>query len=337
MGFHVGIIGCGSITKYRHAPEYQANPHVEGIVFFDKNLDRAERLAKEFGGRVAKTLDDLLSDPSIVAISDCSSNEMHHVYTSKALLSGKHVLCEKPMAISVEHAKEMVAAEQQSGKILMIDHNQRFTKAHQKAKEILEKKELGDVLTFRTSFGHQGPENWGVTKSNATWFFKKERSYSGVIGDLGIHKIDLIQWLLDDEIEDVHAFHGALDKVDEHGNSIEVPDNAVCILRTKRGYLGTGVFSWTYYGAEDNSTTIYCQKGIIKLYHQHNAPLTVEMKDGSVINYELEQIQTNDNQTSTGVIDAFIDSIVHGKSVPVTSAEAIASLRVVEKLLAQIE
>ncbi|WP_096274266.1 Gfo/Idh/MocA family protein [Paucisalibacillus globulus] len=335
MGFHVGIIGCGSITRFRHAPEYKANPHVEEIVFYDRNVERANRLAEEFGGRVAETLEDLLNDPSIIAISDCSSNDAHHFYTTKALLKGKHVLCEKPLAINLQQAEEMVEAERQSGKILMVDHNQRFTKAHQKAKKIIESRELGDVLTFKTSFGHEGPESWGVTKSNATWFFKKERSHSGVAGDLGIHKIDLIHWLLDDEIEDVHAFSGALDKVDENGNPIEVPDNVVCAFRTKKGRLGTASFSWTYYGAEDNTTTIYCQKGILKLYHQPDAQLIVEMNDGSVIKYELEQIQTNDNQTSTGVIDAFVDCIIHEKAPPVTSEEAMASLKVVEKILAQ--
>ncbi|RDW21380.1 dehydrogenase [Oceanobacillus arenosus] len=333
MGFNVGIIGCGSITRYRHAPEYKANPFVDQIVFYDRNIERAQSLAAEFGGRVAEKLEDLLMDPTIVAISDCSSNEAHHIYTSKALLSGKHVLCEKPIAMSVKHAEEIARAERKSGKKLMVDHNQRFTKVHQKAKEILEKKELGEVLTFKTTFGHQGPEGWGVTKSNATWFFNKERSPFGVAGDLGIHKIDLIHYLLDDQIEDLHTFHGTLDKVDVRGKPIEVCDNVVSILKTRKGRLGTASFSWTYYGKEDNSTTIYCQKGIIKIYHQDDSQLIIEMNDGSKITYELESIQTNDNQTSTGVIDAFIDCIINDKLPPVTSSEAIASLKVVEKML----
>src|SRR5690606_964949 len=120
-----------------------------------------------------------------------------------------------------------------------------------------------------------------------------------------------------------------------NGNPIEVPANVVCAFRTKKARLGTASFSWTYYGAEDNTTTINCQKGILKLYHQPDAQLIVEMNDGSVIKYELEQIQTNDNQTSTGVIDAFVDCIIHEKAPPVTSEEAMASLKVVEKILAR--
>lgn len=333
MAFKVGIIGCGSIAKYRHAPEYKANSNVDEIVFYDRNIERAETLAAQFGGSVAKTVDDLLNDPDVVAISDCSSNESHHIFTPKALLSGKHVLCEKPLAVSVAHAEEILEAERKSGMKLMVDHNQRFTKAHQKAKELIENGEIGKVLTFRTTFGHQGPESWGVTKSNATWFFKKDRSYSGVAGDLGIHKIDLLHYLLDDEIEEVHSFTGTLDKVNEKGEPIDVCDNVVCALKTKKGRLGTAAFSWTYYGEEDNSTVIYGQNGVLKIYHDPAYPLIMEKRDGTRVKFELEQIQTNDNQTSTGVIDAFIDWIVHDKVPPITSEEAVSALRVVEKIL----
>ncbi|WP_100011583.1 Gfo/Idh/MocA family protein [Lentibacillus sediminis] len=333
MKINVGIIGCGSITRFRHAPEYLANPHVGRIVFYDRNRHRAEALAKEFGGEVVGSIDALLNDPSIDAISDCSSNETHHIHSADALLSGKHVLCEKPIANSVEHAEKILVAQRQSGKKLMIDHNQRFMKAHQKAKELIDSGELGNVLTFKTTFGHEGPESWGATRSNATWFFKKERSHSGVAGDLGIHKIDLIHYLLDDEIEEVHSFHGALDKVDEQGKPIEVSDNVVAALKTSKGRLGTASFSWTYYGEEDNSTTLYCQEGIIKIYHHPNDQLIVEKKDGGMIRYELEPIQTNDNQTHTGVIDAFIDSIINDTEPLVTGENAIRSLKVIEKML----
>ena len=329
MGIKVGIIGCGSITKLRHAPEYKANPFVDEIVFYDRNLDRSEALAALFGGTVVETVDELLSDPTIEAISDCSSNEHHHLFSTKALLSGKHVLCEKPISLTVEHAKEILDAQKVSGKKLMVDHNQRFTRAHQKAKEIIQSGELGKVLTFRTTFGHSGPEQWGINKTNSTWFFKKERSGFGVGGDLGIHKIDLMHFLLDDEIEQVSAFQGSLDKVDENGKAIEVCDNIVCSLKTKGGRLGTASFSWTYYGEEDNSTIIYCEKGILKIYNNDQYQLEVLTKDGEKVNYELESIQTNDNQTNSGVIDAFIDCIRFDQEPVVTGKDALSSLKVI--------
>ena len=329
MGFKVGIIGCGGITKTRHAPEYTRNPHVHEIVFYDRNPDRSEAMVELFGGSLVRTVEELFEDPDIVAISDCSSNENHHFFSSKALLSGKHVLCEKPISLTVEHATQIILAQKESGKKLMVDHNQRFTRAHQKAKEIIEGGELGKVLTFRTTFGHSGPEQWGINKTNSTWFFKKERSGLGVAGDLGIHKVDLLHYLLDDEIEQVSAFQGVLDKVDENGSPIEVCDNIVCTLKTKKGRLGTADFSWTHYGEENNSTVIYCEKGILKIYNSDEYQIEVLTKDGIKVNYQLEGIQTNDNQTNSGVIDAFIDSIRLDQPPLVTGEDALLSLKVI--------
>lgn len=337
MGIKVGIIGCGAITKMRHAPEYKANPHVEEIVFYDRNLDRSEAMAAMFSGQVAETVEDLFNDPDIQAISDCSSNEHHHLFSTQALLSGKHVLCEKPISLTVDYAKEIIAAQKESGKKLMVDHNQRFTRAHQKAKDIIASGELGKVLTFRTAFGHAGPEEWGINKTNSTWFFKKERSGFGVAGDLGIHKVDVLHYLLDDEIEQVSAFQGALHKLDENGEVIEVCDNLVCTLKTAKGSLGTASFSWTYYGEEDNSTILYCEKGIMKIYHSEEHQLEIIAANGERTLYKLEAMQTNESQTPSGVIDAFIDCIRLDKEPLVTGEDALKSLRVILGIMESAE
>lgn len=337
MGIKVGIIGCGAITKMRHAPEYMANSHVEEIVFYDRNLDRAEAMAAMFSGQVAETVEDLFNDPSILAISDCSSNEHHHLFSTQALLKGKHVLCEKPISLTVDYAKEIIAAQKQSGKKLMIDHNQRFTRAHQKAKEIIEGGELGKILTFRTAFGHAGPETWGFNKTNSTWFFKKERSGLGVAGDLGIHKVDLLHYLLGEDIVQVSAFQGALHKVDENSETIEVCDNLVCTLKMASGSIGTASFSWTYYGEEDNSTILYCEKGILKIYHSLEHQLELITANGEKVNYQLETIQTNDNQTPSGVIDAFIDCIRFDEEPLVTGEDALRSLQVIVGIMESAE
>ncbi|WP_404456240.1 Gfo/Idh/MocA family protein [Oceanobacillus kapialis] len=332
-----GIIGCGSIARFRHAPEYKANEHITEIVFYDRNPERAERLAAMFDGTVAGSVDDLLEDPDIKVVSDCSSNENHPIFSTQALLHGKHVLCEKPISLTVEDASKIIDAQKKSGTVLMVDHNQRFTRAHQKAREIVQSGELGKVLTFRTTFGHKGPEHWGINKSNATWFFKKERSGFGVAGDLGIHKLDLIHYLLEDDIVKISALQGALDKVDEQGKPIEVCDNIVATMQTKKGCLGTACFSWTYYGEEDNSTILYCEKGIIKIYHHPDYQLEVIHSNGEKVHYQLEKMQTNDVQTNTGVINAFIDCVQSGRKPIASGEDALVSLRVVLAMLESAE
>src|SRR5699024_11221267 len=88
---------------------------------------------------------------------------------------------------------------------LMIGHNQRFVSSHQKAKEIIEAGELGKIYSFRTTFGHGGPEQWSA-EGEDSWFFKKDEAFIGAMGDLGVHKADLLRYLLGEEFIDVSAF-----------------------------------------------------------------------------------------------------------------------------------
>lgn len=333
----VGIIGCGSITEKRHAPEYLANPDVEIVAFYDINIERAKLMAEMFGGKALENYMDILEDESIDAISDCSPNDMHVVFSIEAMKKGKHVLCEKPMGKSLEEAEKIANQQKESGVIFMLDHNQRFTKAHKKVKEIIASGKYGKVLSFRTTFGHGGPENWTESKSKNTWFFKKDRCEYGVVGDLGVHKLDLIRYLTGDEFVSVSGMGGVVHKTFEDGTPIEVYDNAVCNLKMKSGAIGVGIFSWTYYGEEDNSTIIYLEKGIIKIYNEPKYQIKIIGIDGEVINFEIEGIQTNDNQTKSGVIDSFVECIKNKTVPPVDANDGVESIKIVNALMKSIE
>ncbi|RNB88270.1 gfo/Idh/MocA family oxidoreductase [Brevibacillus nitrificans] len=330
MTIKVGIIGCGSIATHRHAPEYADHPQAEIYYVYDPNPDRAKKLAERYGGQVAASWEEIVDHPEIDAISDCSTNEMHHLITTRALQRGKHVLCEKPIATTLEGARQIVEAAEQSGKVLMIDHNQRLVAAHQMARQLLQSGELGKVLSFQTSFGHKGPEYWSVNASKSTWFFKKDRSALGVAGDLGIHKVDLLRFLLDDEVAEVSAFAGVLDKKDEQGEPIQVHDNMVCLLKLVSGAIGTAAFSWSYYGDEDNSTILYGEKGIMKVFANPDADIELVKATGERMVYKVGAIQTNDNQTSSGVIDAFLEAVQGQRAPVVTGEDGVRALMIIQ-------
>jgi len=329
MAIKVGIIGCGAISEFRHAPEYFENPEAEIVAYFDTNPERAHKLATLYGGKVFDSYAAILDDPDIDAISDCSPNHMHHIITREALEKGKHVLCEKPMAVTLEESRIMIEASEKSGKKLMVAHNQRVAEAHRKAREILDGGSLGRVLTFNTTFGHKGPEYWSENKTKATWFFDKEKSRLGVAGDLGIHKIDLIRYLLDDEITEISSFVETLDKTHENGKKIEVSDNMLCLVKTKKGALGTVTVSWTYYGPEVNCTNIFCEKGIMKIYDDPNYQIIISDINGEHTFYKIGQIQTNDNQSNSGIVVAFIDSIVANKEPIITGEDGYKGMEIV--------
>ena len=325
----VGILGCGKIAQVRHIPEYLANPDAEIRGFYDIDLGRAQEMADKFGGKAYETPEALLADPEIDAVSICAINHAHAALSIQALKAGKHVLCEKPMATTPADCEEMVRVANETGKFLMIGQNQRLAKAHVVAKELLQQGLIGKVVTFRTTFGHGGPETWSITPGKNTWFFDKKRAAMGAMADLGVHKTDLIQFLLDQRVVRTTARLATLDKCGADGQLIGVDDNAFCVYEMSGGVMGTMTASWTYYGAEDNSTILYGTKGIMRIYDDPAHSITVKLLSGEEKVYGVEQIQTNDNQTASGVIDLWVDCLKNNRAPEISGQNAITAMRAV--------
>ncbi|MFX3623122.1 MAG: Gfo/Idh/MocA family protein [Ectobacillus sp.] len=321
----VGVIGCGSIAQHRHLPEYAFNPHVELVAVCDINKERAAKAAKKYGAKAYISYEELLESGEVDAVSVCTPNYLHAPISIAALKAGVHVLCEKPMATSAEEAQAMIEAAKQSGKKLMIAHNQRFVPSHQKARQLIAGGEIGKIYSFRTAFGHGGPETWSV-EGKEGWFFQKEKAFIGAMGDLGVHKTDLLRYILGEEITEVGAFVETSAK-----DFADVDDNAVCVLKTESGMIGTLAASWSYVGKEDNSTVIYGEKAILRLEDDPTYSLIVQYANGEVVNYQLGKIQSNEEggQNNSHVIERFVDCIMQDKEPPVSGEEGLKSLAVI--------
>ena len=326
---NIGIIGCGKIAQVRHIPEYAENPDVKLAAFFSPNRARAQEQADKYGGKVYDTAEALLADPDIDAVSICAANYAHAELSIQALNAGKHVLCEKPMATTLADCEAMVECAKKNGKFLMIGHNQRLAMAHMEAKRLIDEGLIGDIITFRTSFGHGGPETWSISPGKNVWFFDKKKAAMGVMADLGVHKTDLIQYLTGQRVVRTTARLVTLDKRGEDGELIGVDDNAVCIYEMSGGAFGTMTASWTYYGAEDNSTVLYGTKGIMRIYDDPAHSIVVKLADGQEQVYDVEQIQTNDNQTKSGVIDLWVDCLKNNRAPEISGESALYAMRAV--------
>ncbi|MEC1523646.1 Gfo/Idh/MocA family oxidoreductase [Neobacillus niacini] len=321
----VAVIGCGSIAQHRHLPEYKSNKNVELIAVCDINEERAHTVAEKYGVHAYTSYEELLNSGSVDAVSVCTPNYLHAPISIAALNAGIHVLCEKPMATSKDEAEAMISASQASGKKLMIGHNQRFVASHQKARKLIQSGEIGKIYSFRTAFGHGGPEGWSV-EGKEGWFFQKEKAFVGAMGDLGVHKADLLRYVLGEEITEVGSFVETSAK-----EFADVDDNAVCVLKTESGIIGTLAASWAYVSKEDNSTIIYGEKAILRLEDDPTNSLVVQYANGEVVNYQLGKIQSNDEggQNNTHVIEKFVECILHDEEPPVPGEEGMKSLEVI--------
>lgn len=327
--FKIGIIGCGKIAQVRHLPEYADNKNVKLVGYYDISHERAKEMANKYGGQAYSSYHRLLELSDIDAVSVCTANYSHAEIAIAALNAGKHVLCEKPMATTLSDCEAMVNAAKESGKFLMIGHNQRFAKAHVKARQLIADGVIGDIVSFRTTFGHGGPETWSVDPGQNTWFFNKNKAVMGAMADLGVHKTDLIHFLTGQTIIETTARLSTIDKRDATGALIGVDDNAICIYRLSGGAVGSMTASWTFYGEEDNSTVLYGTKGIMRIYEDPAHSIKVTGNDKKVTYFDTDQIQTNDNQTKSGVIDAFVDCLVNNKQPEISGSEALKAMRVI--------
>lgn len=325
----IGVIGCGKIAQVRHIPEYMANPGAELIGFFDTNLDRAKELADKFGCKTYTSVEALLADPVIEAVSVCTANQSHASISIAALNAGKHVLCEKPMATTLEDCEAMVQAAKKNKKHLMIGHNQRLAKAHCCAKQMIADGKIGRIITFRTAFGHGGPETWSIDAGANVWFFDKDKAQMGAMADLGIHKTDLIQFLCGSRIVKVTARLCTLEKTYADGSLIGVDDNALCIYELENGVVGTMTASWTYFGAEDNSTVLYGTEGVLRIYDDPAHSIVLIRKDGKKEYFDVDAIQTNDSQTKSGIIDLWIESLENNAPTEITLKSVLNAMKAV--------
>lgn len=317
----VGIIGCGKIAQVRHLPEYAANPNAEIVAFYDKNMERAQEMAAQYGGKVYNSFYELVDDPNVDAVSICVENRSHAEICTAALYAGKHVLVEKPMAVTLAECESMVAAAERNGRHLMVGHNMRFDPVHRKAKQMLDSGIIGDVITFRTILGNSGPEGWSL---EGTWFFDKNKAAMGALSDMGIHKVDLIQYLLGQKVIETTAKVVTLNKRDDNGKLISVDDNALCILKMsgrRTGHHG-GQLDGVWPRVPVHGAVRH--QGPVMIYSEPSAPIIINDLEGNRTSFAFETTSHN-----SGVIDEFVDALVHDREPEVSGKEALTTMRTI--------
>ena len=322
---NIAIIGCGSIVNWRHAPECRDDENINLKGFYNINIDKAEKNAATFGGKVYKEFEDVLADETVDAVIISTPNKFHCDMTVRALESGKHVLCEKPMALSVEECKKMVEASERTGKFLMIAQSQRTDAVSRKAKELLDEGKLGKVLSFRASFANGGPDNWCIDGMNNNWFFDKNRAGFGSLGDLGVHKIDLVRWLIGEDFKYVTAKVGTRAKKDSEGNMIKNDDTAYCILETESGVFGVVEAGWAHFGSYQNEALLFCEKGTMEIYTDSPSPMIkISMPGGIKETYDI-------TQGNSYMAKTFAECIINNKKPDIDGMEGLKAINVVEK------
>ena len=213
----IGIIGCGGIANGKHMPSLAKLDTVEMVAFCDIVEERAIEAREKFGtpeGAVYTDYKELLVDKSIDVVHVCTPNRMHSTITVDALEAGKHVMCEKPMAINSAEAKKMLDAAKRTGKKLTIGYQNRHRPEILYLKREADQGTFGDIYYAKAhAIRRRGVPTWGV-------FLDEYEQGGGPLIDIGTHALDMTLWTMGNHKPKYclgTAYH-ALNNTTEQGN-----------------------------------------------------------------------------------------------------------------------
>lgn len=187
MSVRIGLLGAGFMGS-THAAAYSQLGQARLVAVGDANRALADKLAGQYGARAYYDIDSLLNDPDIEAVDVCLPTFLHEQCVVGAAQRGKHVLCEKPVALSLEQVDNMLAAVEKAGVMAMVGQVIRFWPQYVAIRELLLGGDLGEVQMI-TATRLSAPPAWGK-------WFKDPKLSGGAVLDLHIHDLDFVYWLL---------------------------------------------------------------------------------------------------------------------------------------------
>ncbi|HET8550555.1 MAG TPA: Gfo/Idh/MocA family oxidoreductase [Bryobacteraceae bacterium] len=248
----VGIIGSRFEADI-HAASFQIMPEeAEVVAVASPTPGHAEELAARYGvARVFRDYREMLAERDIGMITIAAPNHLHARMTCDAARAGKHVVCEKPLCLTLAEADEMIDVCRREGVLLLYAEELFFTPKYVKAKEMAEQGAFGRVYLVKQSEKHFGP--------HSDWFWDVAKSGGGVLMDMGCHGIAFCWWFLGrPRIRSVYA-HLA---THVHGARTKGEDDAVCILEFEGGAIAVVETSWARRGGMDDRVEVYGEGGV---------------------------------------------------------------------------
>jgi predicted dehydrogenase len=264
---------------------------------------------------------EALQDPAVRALIVVTPTRFHREITVAAALSGRHVLCEKPMAISVEECRDMVRAADEQRVVLQIGFMRRFDPSFRAAKEAIEAGDIGPVVQVKSlTYGPSVPQPWMYDL----------RASGGPLAEVNSHDIDTLRWYTGDEFQEVYAIAGNYRSPEAKTDYPDFYDNVSLLARFRggmQGFIG-GAVSVSY--GYDSRVEILGTRGLLCVGRQEQGSTLTCTTQGSIVrpfvrswrNLFMEAYEEEDRE--------FIRAIIEGRPPQVTGRDGLLAAQVVE-------
>lgn len=248
----IGIIGSQFEADIHAAAAQMIPGEVEVVAAASPTPGHAEQLAKKYGiPRVFLDYREMLKERDIEMVTIAAPNYLHARMTIDIANAGKHVVCEKPLCMTLEEADEMIDTCKQRGVLLAYAEELFFTPKYVKAKEMADQGGFGKVYLVKQSEKHFGP--------HSPWFWNVDLSGGGALMDLGCHGIAFCYWFLGrPNIKSVYAHLGTY----VHGDKTRGEDDAICVVEFENAAMALIEVSWARRGGMSDRTEVYGEGGV---------------------------------------------------------------------------
>jgi predicted dehydrogenase len=307
----VGMISFAHGHAHSYLHSLMKMPEVEVVGIADEVKSRVEAQVSQYGIRYFADYKELIAT-DIDAVVICSENAFHAQITIDAAKAKKHVLCEKPLGISVQEMENMIAVCKDNGVQLMTAFPCRYLAAVAHAKIAVDKGEIGDIVAIKGT-------NRGSLPGG--WFLQPEKSGGGALLDHTVHVMDLMNWFTGSSVKEVYAYAATL-----FHEGIAVDDAGMINVKFENGVVGVLDTSWSrpksfpVWG--DVTMEIIGTKGVLSVdgFAQHNEFYSDEFGKG-VWSYWGDNMDHH-------MVKAFVDALIHGHNVPITGEDGLRSTEV---------
>lgn len=322
------IIGCGRIAQ-RHAEHIDNNGVLTAVC--DIVREKADAMAQKYNAKAYYDINDLLAaEKEIDVVSICSPNGLHAAHSIQALNAGVHVLCEKPMAISVYDCGEMIKAAEKANKRLFAIKQNRFNPPVEAVKRVIEEGRLGRIYSVQLSCFWNRNEDYYAN----SWKGTKDMD-GGTLFTQFSHFVDLLYWLVGD-VKNTTALIGNY----AHTGIIEFEDTGVVALEFSNGAIGTINYTVNSYGKNmEGSLTIFAEHGSVKIGGQY----LNELEYQNIKDYKIENLPEGNKANNYGnyqgsmsnhdkVYENLVDVLQNGGSISTNAFEGLKTIEIIDKI-----
>lgn len=327
-----GIVGCGRIGN-RHAEHI--NNYGELVAVCDIDESKAKLLAEKYNCPYFTEIDEMLSSVEIMHVASiCSPNGLHAEHSIKALDGGFHVLCEKPLAISILDAGEMIKASERNNRRLFAIKQNRFNPPVAKVKELIDNGDLGTLFNVQLSCFWNRNEDYYLNSWKGSNLLD-----GGTLFTQFSHFIDLLYWMMGD-CKHMKGFSNNY----MHKGITEFEDTGVIAVQFYSGAVGTINYTVNSHAKNmEGSITLFGTKGTIKIGGQYLNELEYQSVEGLVISDLPEGNKANSYGTYQGsmsnhdkVYQNVIDVLQNGAVISTNSFEALKTVEIIERIYNEI-